>query len=93
MLEQIISLIGTTLLIDTSNFSEDTPLLGVMPELDSVGVVMILTAIETQFGLSIADDEVDASIFETVASLTAFVASQPVFPPVADAPETPAGWH
>lgn len=72
---QIITLIGETLLIDTSTFDATTPLLGAMPELDSIGVIMILTALENHFGLSIADDEVDATIFETVDSLTQFVAA------------------
>lgn len=50
-----------------------TKLLGSLPEFDSMAVVAILTAIEDEFGLSIADDEVDAELFESVATLAAFV--------------------
>lgn len=50
--------------------------MGALPELDSVGVIMILTALQEQFGIAIADDEIDATIFETVGSLVAFVEAQ-----------------
>ena len=51
----------------------ETMLLGGMPEFDSMAVVTVLTTIEEQFGIVIDDDEVDASIFETVGTLAAFV--------------------
>ena len=41
-----------------SYFSADTPMLGAIPELDSMTVVAILTAIEDEFGISIPDDQV-----------------------------------
>lgn len=52
------------------------PLLGHLPEFDSMAVVAVLTAIEDRFGISIDDDEVDATIFETVGSLDAFVSAK-----------------
>ncbi len=73
MVEKIIALIAETLLIDTSDFNGQTALLGAMPEFDSIGVIMILTALEEKFALSVADDEVDATIFETINSLARFV--------------------
>lgn len=51
----------------------DTPLLGSLPELDSMAVVSLLAALEDHFGFSIDDDEISASAFETLGSLTAFV--------------------
>ena len=54
-------------------FSADTPLLGAIPEFDSMAVVTIITALEDSFGLTVDDDEIDASIFETVGSLVAFI--------------------
>lgn len=51
----------------------DTPLLGAMPDLDSMAVVAILTLIEERFGIEIEDDEIDASAFETVRTLVLFV--------------------
>ena len=56
-----------------AQFSLDTPLLGAVPELDSMAVVSLLTAMEERFGIVIDDDEVDGQIFATVGSLVAFV--------------------
>ena len=49
------------------------PLLGAVPELDSLAVVNVITAIEEHFGITVADDEIGASTFETLASLAKFV--------------------
>ncbi len=48
-------------------------LLGAIPELDSMAVVTILTMLEDEFGVTIADDEVSADAFATLQSLTEFV--------------------
>ena len=50
-----------------------SPLLGAIPELDSMAVVAILTSIEERFGLVVEDDELDGKVFETVGSLAEFV--------------------
>ncbi|MCC6710492.1 MAG: acyl carrier protein [Gammaproteobacteria bacterium] len=50
-----------------------TPLAGHLPEFDSMAAVAILTALEDQFQIIIDDDEIDASIFENVGSVVAFV--------------------
>lgn len=50
-----------------------SPLLGALPELDSMAVVSILTAIEEHFGFSVDDDEISADTFATLGTLTAFV--------------------
>jgi acyl carrier protein len=55
------------------SFRADTPLLGSIPELDSMAVVNVLTALEDQCGIIIDDGEVSAQIFETVGTLAAFV--------------------
>lgn len=54
-------------------FTAETPLLGVLPQLDSMGVLAVLTALEQQLGLSFHDDDIDASLFETFGSLLEFV--------------------
>jgi acyl carrier protein len=51
-----------------------TPLLGALPELDSMAVVNLITALEDHFGIAVEDDEISADTFETVGSLAAFVA-------------------
>jgi acyl carrier protein len=50
-----------------------TPLLGSLPELDSMAVLELVAALEQHFGISVDDDDVTAEVFETLASLTAFV--------------------
>jgi acyl carrier protein len=54
-------------------FSDSTPLLGHVPELDSLAVVNVLTAMEERFGVTVADDEISADTFETVGSLHTFL--------------------
>jgi acyl carrier protein len=50
-----------------------TPLLGEMPELDSMAVVEVVTALEERFGFEIDDTELTGEVFETIGSLTRFV--------------------
>ncbi|MDD2720467.1 MAG: acyl carrier protein [Gallionella sp.] len=51
----------------------ESPLLGALPELDSMAVVAILSALEEHFGFTIDDDEISADTFATLASLIGFV--------------------
>ena len=51
----------------------DTPLLGAIPELDSMAVASVLTSLEERFGFMISDDEIDGSAFATVGTLADFV--------------------
>jgi acyl carrier protein len=59
-------------------FTLSTPLLGSLPEFDSMAVVAVLTLIEERFGIMINDDEINADIFSTVGSLAAFVQEKSV---------------
>ena len=52
---------------------DDSPLLGAIPEFDSMAVVSALTALEEKFDFFVDDDEIDAEIFETLGSLAEFV--------------------
>ncbi|MET0933482.1 acyl carrier protein [Mycetocola sp. 2940] len=52
---------------------EDTVLFGSLPELDSFGVVQLVTSLEDRFDIRVDDDEFGADIFETVGTLTEFV--------------------
>ncbi|MCF7981266.1 MAG: acyl carrier protein [Pseudomonadales bacterium] len=51
----------------------DSALLGTIPEFDSMSIVYILTALEERYDITINDDEIDASIFESVGDLVQFV--------------------
>ena len=54
-------------------FSGDTRLLGSVPELDSMAVLTVLTAIEERFGFTVEDDDISADTFATVGSLCNYV--------------------
>jgi acyl carrier protein len=56
-----------------ASLDQDTALMGSLPELDSMAVVNVLTALEEHFGITIEDDEISAATFETLGSLTRFV--------------------
>lgn len=68
LLDEVLSLDGRA-----QRFTPQTPLLGALPELDSMAVVGLLTALEERYGFVIVDDEISGGIFETVATFTAFV--------------------
>jgi acyl carrier protein len=55
------------------DLTESSALLGAIPELDSMAVISLITMIEDEFGITVADDEVTAETFETVGSLVRFV--------------------
>ena len=44
-----------------------------MPELDSLAVVNVITALEERYGVVVNDDEISADTFETVGSLHTFL--------------------
>lgn len=50
-----------------------SPLLGNLPEFDSMAVVGVITAIERRFDIVIEDDDLDAETFETVGNLVRFI--------------------
>ena len=68
VLDEVLSLNGRS-----SAFTRDTPLLGAIPELDSMAVVSLITSMEDQFGLVVDDDDIDGATFATVGSLVDFV--------------------
>ncbi len=77
-LTEVLRLLDDTLSLGgrAHTFARDTPLLGALPELDSMAVVSLMTAMEEQLGISIDDDEVDGDVFATVGALTDFVAAK-----------------
>ena len=68
LLDEVLSLKGRA-----AAFTRNTPLLGALPELDSMAVVALITSIEERFGFSVDDDEIDGAAFATVGSLIEFV--------------------
>jgi len=68
VLDEVLSLKGRA-----ATFTRDTPLLGAIPELDSMAVVSLITTLEEQFGLVVDDDDIDGATFATLGSLVDFV--------------------
>ncbi len=66
-------LVQTLQLSDGDALTEDTELLGNIPEIDSMAVVTILTALEEQYDFFIDDTEISAETFETLGTLVEFV--------------------
>jgi acyl carrier protein len=56
-----------------ASINPDTPLLGSLPELDSMAVLELVAALEQRFGVTIDDDDVTAEVFEDLNSLSALV--------------------
>ena len=75
LLDDVKRVVGSALQISARVQQMDTaaPLLGAVPELDSIAVVNLITALEEQFDITVEDDEIGASTFETLASLTQFI--------------------
>jgi acyl carrier protein len=76
--QEVISILGSVLGLGprAARLTGSTPLLGSLPELDSMAVVSVLTALEERFGLAVDDDEVDGRTFATVGSLAELVRSK-----------------
>lgn len=54
-------------------FTEDTKLRGSLPQLDSMAIVSVVTALEDQLGFEFPEEHLDGAVFETVGALVAFV--------------------
>lgn len=71
ILDEVLSLGGRS-----AGFNRETPLLGAIPELDSMAVVSLITGMEEQLGIIVDDDDIDGATFATVGSLTDFVSGK-----------------
>ncbi len=76
--QQVRTILRNTLQLGdrAARFQNDTGLLGALPELDSMAVVTVITALEDQFGIVVEDDEVSAETFATFGTLVEFVRSK-----------------
>ncbi len=71
VLDEALSLKGRSAM-----FSRDTPLLGAIPELDSMAVVVVIGALEERFDITIDDEEIEGRTFATVGSLVDLVSDK-----------------
>ncbi|HLT96717.1 MAG TPA: acyl carrier protein [Acidimicrobiia bacterium] len=74
----VVKLLTTLLGIEdrAASIDESTALFGSLPELDSMGVVELISALETEFGFEVDDAEITGEVFETVGTLADFVDSK-----------------
>ena len=68
VLDEVLSLGGRGL-----RFRLDTPLLGALPDLDSMAVVSVVTGLQDRLGIVFHDDDFDGEIFHTVGALVRLV--------------------
>jgi acyl carrier protein len=75
LIDDVKAVVGSALQIRerVQTMDASAPLLGAVPELDSIAVVNLITALEEHFGITVADDEIGAAAFETLGSLTRFI--------------------
>jgi acyl carrier protein len=68
ILDEVLSLGGRA-----QTFTLETPLIGAIPELDSMAVVALLTSLEERLGIVAEDDEISGDTFATLGSLVEYV--------------------
>lgn len=75
VIDDVRTVVGSALQLGAraKTMESSTPLLGAIPELDSMAVVHLITALEEHFGISVDDDEIGAATFATLGTLTLFV--------------------
>lgn len=71
IIDEVLSLRGRAM-----SFDLETPLLGALPELDSMAVIALISLMEERFDFVVDDDEIDGSAFLTVGSLVDFVTTK-----------------
>jgi acyl carrier protein len=78
VIEEVGAIVINVLQLDASSLptSEDTQLLGSIPEFDSMAVVAVITAFEEGYGIEIDDDEISAEVFQSLGSLASFLSDK-----------------
>jgi acyl carrier protein len=73
--EDVKAVVITTLGVEdrAETIRATTPLMGHVPELDSMAVLALVGALEERFGIALDDEDLTAETFETLASLAALV--------------------
>ena len=75
-LDTITAILRAALGLGTQPLAHDTPLLGSLPELDSMAVIGVIAALEAHFGIEVADEDIHARHFTTVATLHDFIVAK-----------------
>jgi acyl carrier protein len=72
-IDEVRAIVIDTLGLGKRQLDAQSALIGSVPELDSMAVIGLITALERHFGFSVDDDDITARHFATLASLAAFV--------------------
>jgi len=74
-LEQVKFILADTLSLGerVKSLGADSGLLGNLPELDSMAVINVISALEEYFGIAFDDDDINAHAFQSLGSLAALV--------------------
>ncbi|MBS0390145.1 MAG: acyl carrier protein [Comamonadaceae bacterium] len=69
--EQVLQVLDHALSLQgrATAFTRATPLLGALPELDSMAVLAVITGLENHFAITFSDDELNGAVFASVGSL------------------------
>jgi acyl carrier protein len=76
ILDHVRETLVETLALENRALDTSTPLLGSLPELDSLAVVELVTALEDRFDIEVDGEAMTAETFETLGSLSAMVESK-----------------
>ena len=75
MMNEIKKIVSDALQLEgqSVDLQADTPLLGNIPELDSMAVISVLTALEEHFGFVMEADQITSDVFTNLHTLTVYV--------------------
>jgi acyl carrier protein len=71
LLPELLNVLDSALSLQgrAQSFDVNTPLLGALPELDSMAVMSVLSALESELGVVIEVGDISADTFSTVGTL------------------------
>ena len=77
-IEQVLEVLAKSLPLPETTYEmgEQAPLLGAIPELDSMTITGIIAGLEESFGIVFDDEDLDAGAFQTVGTLRDLIASK-----------------
>ncbi len=75
LIEKLKSVLDAALFLNgrALQWNNQMSLLGNVPELDSMAIMNVVSALELNFNIIIEDDDINADIFATIETLTIFV--------------------
>ncbi len=77
-IEQVLEVLAKSLPLPETIYEmgEKAPLLGAIPELDSMTITAIIAGLEERFDIVFDDEDLDAGAFQTVGTLRDLIASK-----------------